>query len=67
MRVGGRGEQVAAPFWSHCTARRREDDTIASKLGGRAKEWGGNVRVLARAVFGAYGCTVCTHSRTLHS
>eukprot|EP00964_Phaeocystis_antarctica_P040565 scaffold23194_cov55-Phaeocystis_antarctica.AAC.1 len=34
MRAGGRGEQMSAPFWSHCTARRREDDTTAWKLGG---------------------------------
>eukprot|EP00964_Phaeocystis_antarctica_P092399 scaffold59440_cov47-Phaeocystis_antarctica.AAC.1 len=27
MRTGGRGERVSAPFWSHCTVLRREDDS----------------------------------------
>ena len=43
MRAGGRGEQVSAPFWSHCTARRRENDTThrnsVAELGSREAVW----------------------------
>ena len=58
MRAGGRGKQVSAPFWSHCTARRREDDTIASKLGGSRNKRGGNVLRLR-------ACLVAGHNHNL--